>query len=75
MNLRWLAWDNLPWVKADAGQWRYALRNAIAMCLALSIACGLDLDEPYYWAMTSAAPSARASGASWAACWATARRC
>ena len=54
MNLRWLAWDNLPWVKANAGQWRYALRNAIAMCLALSIAYGLDLDEPY-WAMTSAA--------------------
>ena len=53
MNLHWLAWDQLPWVKADAGQWRYALRNAIAMCLALSIAYGLDLDEPY-WAMTSA---------------------
>uniref|UniRef100_UPI0028B194FB FUSC family protein n=1 Tax=Pantoea septica TaxID=472695 RepID=UPI0028B194FB len=54
MNLHWLAWDQLPWVKADASQWRYALRNAIAMCLALSIAYALDLDEPY-WAMTSAA--------------------
>ena len=54
MNLQWLAWDRLPWVQADASQWRYALRNAIAMCLALSIAYALDLDEPY-WAMTSAA--------------------
>jgi len=54
MNLSWLAWQNLPWCKATAGQWRYALRNAIAMCLALSIAYGLQLDEPY-WAMTSAA--------------------
>jgi uncharacterized membrane protein YccC len=54
MNLSWLAWQNLPWRKATAGQWRYALRNAIAMCLALSIAYGLQLDEPY-WAMTSAA--------------------
>ena len=54
MNFQWLAWNQLPWIKANAGQWRYALRNAIAMCLALSIAYGLDLDEPY-WAMTSAA--------------------
>lgn len=54
MNLQWLAWQNLPWVKATAPQWRYALRNAIAMCLALAIAYGLQLDEPY-WAMTSAA--------------------
>ena len=54
MNLQWLAWQNLPWVKATGGQWRYALRNAIAMCLALSIAYALQLDEPY-WAMTSAA--------------------
>jgi len=54
MNFQWLAWDQLPWIKANANQWRYALRNAIAMCLALSIAYGLDLDEPY-WAMTSAA--------------------
>lgn len=54
MNLSWLEWQNLPWIKATAGQWRYALRNAIAMCLALSIAYGLQLDEPY-WAMTSAA--------------------
>ena len=54
MNLSWLDWQQLPWIKATPGQWRYALRNAIAMCLALSIAYGLDLDEPY-WAMTSAA--------------------
>ncbi|MEZ3498815.1 FUSC family protein [Pantoea sp. KPR_PJ] len=54
MNLHWLAWDRLPWVQATANQWRYALRNAIAMCLALTIAYVLDLDEPY-WAMTSAA--------------------
>ncbi|WP_313625088.1 FUSC family protein [Kosakonia sp.] len=49
----WL-WQNLPWVKATVGQWRYALRNGIAMCLALTVAYYLDLDEPY-WAMTSAA--------------------
>jgi len=54
MNLQWLEWQNLPWVKATGGQWRYALRNAIAMCLALSLAYALALDEPY-WAMTSAA--------------------
>ncbi|WP_158782951.1 FUSC family protein [Pantoea sp. BAV 3049] len=54
MNLSWLEWQQLPWIKATGGQWRYALRNSIAMCLALSIAYGLDLDEPY-WAMTSAA--------------------
>lgn len=46
--------SQLPWLKATAGQWRYALRNAIAMCLALIIAYELNLDEPY-WAMTSAA--------------------
>ncbi|WP_151995860.1 FUSC family protein [Buttiauxella massiliensis] len=54
MKLSSLAWKNTPWGKANAGQWRYALRNAIAMCLALTIAYYLDLDEPY-WAMTSAA--------------------
>ncbi|MBD8165864.1 FUSC family protein [Erwinia persicina] len=54
MNLSWLEWQHLPWVKATGAQWRYALRNTIAMCLALSIAYGLQLDEPY-WAMTSAA--------------------
>lgn len=54
MNLSGLEWQQLPWIKATAGQWRYALRNAIAMCLALSVAYGLELDEPY-WAMTSAA--------------------
>ncbi|MGY5957290.1 FUSC family protein [Kosakonia sp. BK9b] len=47
-------WNKLPWVKASAGQWRYALRNGIAMCLALTVAYYLDLDEPY-WALTSAA--------------------
>lgn len=47
-------WHSLPWVKATTGQWRYALRNGIAMCLALTVAYYLDLDEPY-WAMTSAA--------------------
>lgn len=77
MNLSWLEWQQLPWVKATAGQWRYALRNSIAMCLALSIAYGLQLDEPY-WAMTSAAvvsfPTvggviSKVSGASSAVCW------
>lgn len=45
---------SMPWVKATSAQWRYGLRNAIAMCLALSAAYILQLDEPY-WAMTSAA--------------------
>lgn len=54
MDLSGLGWQQLPWVKATVGQWRYALRNAIAMCLALSVAYALQLDEPY-WAMTSAA--------------------
>ncbi|MDY0970920.1 FUSC family protein [Siccibacter turicensis] len=54
MTLKWLEWRHSPWGKATAGQWRYALRNAIAMCLALTIAYCLTLDEPY-WAMTSAA--------------------
>lgn len=54
MKLTWLEWRNTPWGKATGGQWRYALRNAIAMCLALTIAYYLNLDEPY-WAMTSAA--------------------
>ncbi len=38
MNLQTLSWRTLPWVKATRPQWRYALRNGIAMCLALSIA-------------------------------------
>lgn len=46
--------NNTPWLKATAGQWRYALRNTLAMCLALTFAYYLNLDEPY-WAMTSAA--------------------
>lgn len=54
MKLSWLEWQHSPWGKANGGQWRYALRNAIAMCLALTIAYYLNLDEPY-WAMTSAA--------------------
>lgn len=54
MKLQVPSWRALPWVKASRPQWRYALRNGIAMCLALSIAYWLDLDEPY-WAMTSAA--------------------
>ena len=45
---------NWPWFKATPAQWRYALRNTIAMCLALTFAYYLNLDEPY-WAMTSAA--------------------
>lgn len=48
------SWRNLPWIKATPAQWRYALRNGIAMCLALAVAYCLNLDEPY-WAMTSAA--------------------
>lgn len=54
MNVSLLRWRNTPWFKATAGQWRYALRNAIAMCLALTLAYCFNLDEPY-WAMTSAA--------------------
>ncbi len=54
--MKWpqLSLAKTPWFKATAGQWRYALRNSIAMCLALSFAYYLNLDEPY-WAMTSAA--------------------
>lgn len=54
MNIRAFSLRNLPWIKASAAQWRYALRNGIAMCLALTVAYYLNLDEPY-WAMTSAA--------------------
>lgn len=49
-----LSLRNTPWLKATSGQWRYALRNTLAMCLALTFAYYLNLDEPY-WAMTSAA--------------------
>ena len=38
MKLQVPSWRALPWVKASRPQWRYALRNGIAMCLALSIA-------------------------------------
>ena len=54
MNLQVLNWRSLPWIKATRPQWRYALRNGIAMCLALSFAYYINLDQPY-WAMTSAA--------------------
>lgn len=54
MNLPFLEWNRTPWGKANAGQWRYALRNSLAMCLSLWVAFDLNLDEPY-WALTSAA--------------------
>jgi uncharacterized membrane protein YccC len=54
VNLPFLEWKRSPWGKATAGQWRYALRNTLAMCLALWVAFVLQLDEPY-WALTSAA--------------------
>lgn len=54
MRLAFPSWQQTPWGKANAGQWRYALRNSLAMCLSLWIAFVLNLDEPY-WAMTSAA--------------------
>nr|WP_276542801.1 FUSC family protein [Rahnella perminowiae] len=49
-----MEWKNTPWGKATWGQWRYALRNSIAMILALYIAFEFQMDEPY-WALTSAA--------------------
>nr|WP_206191922.1 FUSC family protein [Serratia marcescens] len=49
-----MEWSRTPWGKATGGQWRYALRNSLAMCLALWVAFVLELDEPY-WALTSAA--------------------
>jgi len=54
VNLPFLEWSRTPWGKATGGQWRYALRNSLAMCLALWVAFVLELDEPY-WALTSAA--------------------
>ncbi len=54
MNASSWSLRNLPWFKATLAQWCYALRNTIAMCLALTVAYYLNLDEPY-WAMTSAA--------------------
>ncbi|QUY50403.1 FUSC family protein [Serratia plymuthica] len=54
MNLPFLEWKRTPWGKATGGQWRYALRNSLAMCLSLWLAFVLNLDEPY-WALTSAA--------------------
>ena len=35
----------LPWFKHTSGQWRYALRNTIAMCLALTFAYYLNIDD------------------------------
>lgn len=54
MSFQWLVWKQSPWGKATLGQWRFALRNSIAMCLALTLAYELNFDQPY-WAMTSAA--------------------
>jgi uncharacterized membrane protein YccC len=54
VNLPFLEWNRTPWGKATGGQWRYALRNSLAMCLSLWVAFVLNLDEPY-WALTSAA--------------------
>ncbi len=54
MNASSWSLRNLPRFRATLAQWRYALRNTIAMCLALTVAYYLNLDEPY-WAMTSAA--------------------
>ncbi len=45
MKLSLPALRNTPWFKATSGQWRYALRNTIAMCLALTFAYYLNLDE------------------------------
>ncbi len=56
MNVPPWSLHNFPWFRATLAQWRYALRNTIAMCLALTVAYYLNLDEPY-WAMTSAAVS------------------
>lgn len=47
-------WRQTPWALANESQWRYALRNSLAMCLSLWLAFVLQLDSPY-WAMTSAA--------------------
>lgn len=50
----WLDWQQTPWGKATQGQWRYALRNSLALILALYVAIILQMTEPA-WAMTSAA--------------------
>ena len=47
MKLSHLMPGHWPWFKATVAQWRYALRNTIAMCLALTFAYYLNLDEPY----------------------------
>ncbi|WP_105902870.1 FUSC family protein [Vibrio gangliei] len=54
MTFQWLDIRQTPWGRATAPQWRYALRNSIAIILALYIGFVLELDKPY-WAMTSAA--------------------
>ncbi len=83
MNASSWSLRNLPWFRATLAQWRYALRNTIAMCLALTVAYYLNLDEPY-WAMTSAAvvrfpplavSSAKASDAWLAVYWEPLRHC
>ena len=45
MNLGAFSWRNTPWIKATRPQWRYALRNGIAMCLALTVAYYLNLER------------------------------
>lgn len=54
MSFHWLEWSNTPWGKATSFQWRYAVRNGLALTLALYVALLLQLDQPY-WALTSAA--------------------
>ncbi|MGO2418751.1 MAG: FUSC family protein [Vibrio casei] len=54
MSFDWLDIRQTPWGKATAPQWCYALRNSIAIILALYLGFILELDKPY-WAMTSAA--------------------
>ena len=45
MNASSWSLRNLPWFRATLAQWRYALRNTIAMCLALTVAYYLNLDR------------------------------
>lgn len=54
MKLRWMQWKYSPWGTASVSQWRFALRNSFAMCMALALAYELNLEQPY-WALTSAA--------------------
>lgn len=52
MNASSWSLRNLPWFKATLAQWRYALRNTIAMCLALTVAYYLNLDESEFESLT-----------------------